>query len=183
MLRGWAICWSDLWGSGVWCQHDGYRWWGEFPYRLWVLAVLGGGLTDQTRNLCLCHRHWVKCEPCLHLLLLSPSPSSSSLLSDIISNLVLKKSLGVWAKSASSTAVLQGGDKKTNNCLKCLWLPDATWQAQSRWWGWDCGLLLAFRSWEDASWAQHQKQPTLSLCYSHKHFPSLLIILHTSRAG
>jgi len=59
-----------------------------------------------------CHHHWVKSETCLDLLPLSPSHSSSSLLSDIIFDLVLKKSLGGWAKSASSTALLQGGDKK-----------------------------------------------------------------------
>lgn len=38
-------------------------------------------------------------------------PLTSSL-TDTVFNLVLKKYLGEWAKPASSTALLQGGDQK-----------------------------------------------------------------------
>lgn len=76
-------------------------------------------LTDQTRNLFPHHRHRVNCETCLDLLLLSPSPSSSSLFCVMIFNAVLNENLGEWSKLASSTTQLQGGDKK-KTCSQCV---------------------------------------------------------------
>lgn len=69
-----------------------------------------------------------------------------------------------WADSAFSTALLQGSDKKKNKNPDLLKLPVIVWYHSAEpelLVGMGHVLVLAVRSWKDASQAQHQTQITL----------------------
>lgn len=150
ILRGWAIYWSVLWGLWFGANMTG---------AVSVLVVSSGcpgrwpDISDQKPA--PVSPSWGKTWD----LLWSPSPGLLPLPALLCSLMLFLTFCLRWVKvcGPSLYLLLQGGDKKNpTTCLKCLWLPDVPWQAQSCWWGWDCMPVLDFGSWEDTRWTQHQ---------------------------
>lgn len=112
---------------------------------------------------------------------LLPLPPLTSLLSDITFNLVLKKNLGEWAESASSTAPSQGGDKNQPPWLK---MSVIAWYCLA-----DSEPLVGlgqcadggFQELRSSSQAQHQKHITLSVFANYPlNFQGCIVIAPSS---